>query len=111
MKLASDSNDTVVPDGFTDGVLSLPTNDRQNEIPNPKKLQFESLESTAPYPDTNIDCVVIGGGQSGLSTAGRLKALGVSCIVLDRNARTGDNWRNRYDTAKCMFSIAHSLWC
>lgn len=47
-----------------------------------------------------FDCVVVGAGQAGLSTAGRMKALGVSCVVLDRHPRVGDNWMLRYDSAK-----------
>jgi hypothetical protein len=35
--------------------------------------------------------------HSGLMTAARLKALGVSCLIVERNSRIGDNWRNRYD--------------
>ena len=49
---------------------------------------------------SHFDCVVVGAGQAGLSTAGRMKALGVSCVVLDRNPRVGDNWMLRYDSVK-----------
>jgi len=49
---------------------------------------------------TTFDCVVVGAGQAGLGTAGRLKALGVSYVVLDRNAKVGDNWMLRYDSAR-----------
>ena len=49
---------------------------------------------------SHFDCVVVGAGQAGLSTAGRLKALNVSCVVLDRNCRVGDNWMLRYDSVK-----------
>lgn len=28
----------------------------------------------------------------------RLRALGISCLIVDRNARVGDNWRHRYRT-------------
>ncbi|RAH49265.1 flavin-containing monooxygenase [Aspergillus brunneoviolaceus CBS 621.78] len=48
----------------------------------------------------DVDCVVVGAGHSGLGTAGRLKALGVSCVVVERNARVGDNWRVRYDSLR-----------
>lgn len=46
--------------------------------------------------------VIIGGGQAGLSCAGRLKALGVSYVLIERNEQVGDVWRNRYDTLRCM---------
>ncbi|KAI5299229.1 hypothetical protein KEM56_003409 [Ascosphaera pollenicola] len=37
-------------------------------------------------------------GQSGLDTAARLGAYGISCLIVERNPRIGDNWRNRYRT-------------
>lgn len=47
------------------------------------------------------DCVIVGAGQAGLSSAGRLQALGISSyIILERNAEIGDNWMNRYDSTK-----------
>ncbi|KAH9213912.1 putative flavin-containing monooxygenase [Leptodontidium sp. 2 PMI_412] len=50
-----------------------------------------------PY---NFDCIVIGGGPCGLSTGGRLQSLGVNYVVLDRNNQEGDNWKNRYSSAR-----------
>jgi putative flavoprotein involved in K+ transport len=41
-------------------------------------------------------CVVIGGGQGGIMLGARLKALGVPTIIIEKNARAGDSWRNRY---------------
>ena len=40
--------------------------------------------------------LVIGGGQAGLSIAARLKQLQVDTLIVDREARIGDNWRHRY---------------
>lgn len=40
--------------------------------------------------------VVVGGGQGGIGLAARLKVLGVPTIVVDKNQRPGDSWRNRY---------------
>lgn len=42
------------------------------------------------------NCVPIGAGQGGLTVAARLKQLGVNTLIIDRNPRIGDNWRNRY---------------
>ena len=41
-------------------------------------------------------CLIIGGGQGGIALGARLKQLGVPAIVLEKNARAGDSWRNRY---------------
>ncbi len=40
--------------------------------------------------------VVVGAGQAGLSIAARLGQLGVDTLIVDRQARIGDNWRKRY---------------
>ena len=40
--------------------------------------------------------LVIGGGQGGIALGARLKRLGVPALIVDRNARPGDAWRNRY---------------
>ena len=40
--------------------------------------------------------LVIGGGQGGIALGARLKRLGVPTLIIDRNARPGDAWRNRY---------------
>lgn len=34
---------------------------------------------------------------SGLQIAARLKALGINVLIVERNQRIGDNWRNRYE--------------
>lgn len=47
-----------------------------------------------------IDTVVVGAGQAGLATARELTARGRSCVVLDREARVGDNWRHHYDSLR-----------
>lgn len=41
-------------------------------------------------------CLVIGGGQGGIMLGARLRQLGVPTIVIEKNARPGDSWRNRY---------------
>ncbi len=41
--------------------------------------------------------LIVGGGAAGLSTAGALKCRGRTAIVIDRNARIGDVWAQRYD--------------
>jgi len=52
--------------------------------------------AAAAYADRDPDVLVIGGGQAGLSIAARLTQLQVDTLIVDREARVGDNWRNRY---------------
>ncbi|QFT85424.1 4-hydroxyacetophenone monooxygenase [Halomonas sp. THAF12] len=41
-------------------------------------------------------CVIIGGGQGGIGLAARLRQMNVPTIVIEKNPRAGDSWRNRY---------------
>ncbi len=40
--------------------------------------------------------VIIGGGQGGIGLGARLRRLGVPTIIVEKNDRPGDSWRNRY---------------
>jgi putative flavoprotein involved in K+ transport len=40
--------------------------------------------------------LIIGGGQGGIALGARMRQLGVPAIVVDKNERPGDQWRNRY---------------
>ena len=59
-----------------------------------KELRDEETEQlgirTQPY------VLVIGGGQGGIALGARLRQLGVPTIIIEKNARPGDSWRNRY---------------
>jgi putative flavoprotein involved in K+ transport len=48
------------------------------------------------YKDGEPAVLVVGAGQAGLSAAARLAAVGVDAMIVDREDRVGDNWRNRY---------------
>ncbi|KAL9560680.1 hypothetical protein ACKAV7_015171 [Fusarium commune] len=56
--------------------------------------------TTADQSHRHFDAVIIGGGQSGLSTGGRLQALGVSYVIIEKNAQVGDAWGLRYESAR-----------
>ena len=53
-------------------------------------------KASADYADHDPTVLVIGGGQSGLCIAARLKQLNVDTLIVDREKRIGDNWRKRY---------------
>ncbi|MEM6586637.1 MAG: nuclear transport factor 2 family protein, partial [Pseudomonadota bacterium] len=55
----------------------------------------QSEEQTLGY-DTQPYCVIIGGGQGGIAMGARLRQLGVPTIIVEKNNRPGDSWRNRY---------------
>lgn len=63
---------------------------------------LESAQNGYSNSDTQMhfDCVVVGGGQAGLSIGGRMQALGLSYVILDKYQEVGDSWKTRYDSCK-----------
>jgi putative flavoprotein involved in K+ transport len=57
---------------------------------------LDRRRETLAYADRNPTVLVVGAGQAGLSIGARLGALGIDTLIVDRNPRLGDNWRNRY---------------
>jgi putative flavoprotein involved in K+ transport len=53
-------------------------------------------KTSADYTDREPTVLVVGGGQAGLAIAARLKQLKIDTLIVDREARIGDNWRKRY---------------
>ncbi|KAA8651972.1 hypothetical protein EYZ11_001733 [Aspergillus tanneri] len=58
----------------------------------------ERRQREIEFLDEEPTALVIGAGQAGLNMGARLESLGVSCLIIDRNERIGDNWRKRYRT-------------
>lgn len=58
-------------------------------------------EREREFLDEEPTVVIVGGGHSGLDIAARLKMLGINALVVERNKRIGDNWRQRY-AALCL---------
>jgi putative flavoprotein involved in K+ transport len=54
--------------------------------------------TTEGSPERRVSTLVIGAGQAGLATAYHLTRAGHDCVVLERHARVGDQWRRRYDS-------------
>ncbi|KAF8143648.1 hypothetical protein K438DRAFT_1911041 [Mycena galopus ATCC 62051] len=81
--------------GFPEQIGSL-----RNFAPNHGKWARER-EQAMSFQDENPVVIVIGGGHSGLDLAARLKCLGIRALVIEKNPRIGDNWRNRYE-ALCL---------
>nr|GAT42717.1 flavin-containing monooxygenase [Mycena chlorophos] len=73
----------------------------RNPDPNHGKWVSEREAALAAYETEDPVVLIIGAGHSGLDTAARLEYLGVRTLVVDKNARVGDNWRNRYE-ALCL---------
>ncbi|PPQ68535.1 hypothetical protein CVT25_005457 [Psilocybe cyanescens] len=65
----------------------------------------DQREEESRFAESNPSVLIVGGGQSGLSLAARLKYLDVSTLVIEKDARIGDSWRNRYDSLCLHFPI------
>lgn len=64
-----------------------------------REREFESLDPTV---------LVIGAGHNGLAIAARLKCYEIPTLVVERNERVGDNWRNRYKSLSLHSAICRS---
>ncbi|KAJ5161562.1 hypothetical protein N7492_006954, partial [Penicillium capsulatum] len=58
----------------------------------------ERRERQKEFLDAQPIVLVIGAGQAGLNMGARLQNMGLSCLIVDKNERVGDNWRHRYRT-------------
>jgi putative flavoprotein involved in K+ transport len=59
-------------------------------------LEKRRAEEATLGIDVQPYVLVIGGGQGGIALGARLRQLGVPALVIDKNPRPGDQWRNRY---------------
>lgn len=57
----------------------------------------EKRKNEIEFQDEEPKVVIVGGGQSGLSLAARLKCLDIPTLVVESHPKVGDQWRNRYD--------------
>jgi len=55
-----------------------------------------------------IDTLVIGGGQAGLSIGYQLKKRKIPFLILDANKRVGDSWRKRWDSLRLFTPAAYN---
>ncbi|HEY0228302.1 MAG TPA: NAD(P)-binding protein, partial [Mycobacterium sp.] len=60
----------------------------------------------AKFAQRDPQVLIVGAGQGGLTLAARLGQLGVDALVVEKNARVGDNWRNRYHS----LALHNQVW-
>lgn len=76
--------------------------DHQNPDDPAKLAGAASTSSGAPaingYDADEYEVLIVGGGQNGLSLAGRLGALAIPYLLIERNEAIGENWSQRYDS-------------
>jgi putative flavoprotein involved in K+ transport len=70
----------------------------QHRIRSTRGHDAPAADATAGRPAPNPQVLVIGAGQAGLAIAARLRQFGLDTVIIDREQRVGDNWRNRYQS-------------
>ena len=72
----------------------------RNYLPNHGKWTSQRAKERE-FADSDPTVLIIGGGQSGLDIAARLRMLDIPALIVEKNARIGDQWRKRYQ-ALCL---------
>jgi putative flavoprotein involved in K+ transport len=57
-------------------------------------------ELEAEMTPQHIETLIVGGGQAGLTTGYYLRKLGRPFLIVEAEARIGDQWRNQWDTLR-----------
>ena len=65
----------------------------------------QRLKASA-YEGRDPEVLIVGGGHSSLILAARLAVMGADVLVVERNPRIGDNWRNRYHS----LTLHNEVW-
>lgn len=88
------------------------TGPKREFLPNHGKW-LNQREEERSFSKGDPAVLIVGGGQSGLDAAARLKMLGVPTLVVERQNRIGDQWRYRYEALclhdpVCAYTISSS---
>jgi len=67
---------------------------------------LDQRQHTQKYEDRDPEVLIVGGGQAGLILAARLGQMGVDALVIEKERRIGDNWRNRYHS----LTLHNEVW-
>ncbi|UNI19545.1 hypothetical protein JDV02_005725 [Purpureocillium takamizusanense] len=61
---------------------------------------IRQVDEQAGQKAGQLQVVVVGGGQCGLSFAAHLEHMGLRYLLIEKTPRIGDSWRNRYNSLK-----------
>ncbi|KZT58521.1 FAD/NAD(P)-binding domain-containing protein [Calocera cornea HHB12733] len=65
----------------------------------PPRASWNALRARErEFVDSMPTVLIIGGGHNGLMTAARLQYMGVSCLIVEKEDRVGNQWRGRYSS-------------
>ena len=69
--------------------------------PHPDEPQMAPSIHPALMPESlDYAVTIVGGGQGGLALAGRLKALNIPCILIEKGHSVGNAWTSKYDSVR-----------
>jgi len=81
-------------------LLSKPESAPFRTVERDKDLRAKELVMAESKKSESFDTIVIGGGQAGLATGYYLMQKQNDFVILDAGLRTGDSWRNRWDSLR-----------
>jgi cation diffusion facilitator CzcD-associated flavoprotein CzcO len=58
----------------------------------------QDQEARCAFLDRDPEVLVVGAGQAGLTIAARMGQLGIDALIVEKSARVGDVWRDRYES-------------
>ena len=89
---------------FLTALSDLSSPDKKNNVRYQNILEgpnwLDKRNEDRLYKNREPEVIVVGSGQAGLSIAARLKQQNIDTLIVDKNERIGDNWRNRYHSLK-----------
>src|SRR5262245_10828284 len=106
LRLTPDANDGGALKGWTllTALDELNGFEEQGSRPSAKSYSrdfrgpnwLDLRKAAVEYAERDPAVLVVGGGQAGLSIAARLTQLQIDTLIVEREQRIGDNWRNRF---------------
>ncbi len=67
------------------------------DVTHPGVRWRDEVKRRNDFEDREPEVLVVGGGHQGVMTAAHLSRLGIDALIIDKHARVGDCWRERYD--------------
>lgn len=64
----------------------------------PGQTWGEWAAAKSDFSQRDPDVLIIGGGHSGMSVGARFERKGTSYLIVEKNTKPGDTWRNRYES-------------
>ncbi|RPD53954.1 dimethylaniline monooxygenase (N-oxide-forming) [Lentinus tigrinus ALCF2SS1-7] len=101
-RLVEDPNGTFRAFTVLLALCELRGHEEFSRLPFRDDLLVQGRDPEAEYAEwirqveTEPHVLIVGGGQSGLDVAARFKQMNIPSLVIEKNARVGDNWRKRY---------------